>query len=244
MEKPLNETRGHPAHLHPVSTDLPSDPRDRKKFYFGMNAFRRFLTWLLRQLFRLIMVQRVEGLENFPLDGPVIVAANHVTNFDVFPMQFSLPRPIFYMGKAELFNNPVTDLFFRTLGAFPVKRGERDAWAIEHARKVLVHGQTLGMFPEGTRSKGRGLGVAKTGTARMAIDERVPIVPMAITGTDRFFRGFPRRARVVVRILPPLFPGPDETPLALTDRLMFTLGQALPDRMRGVYAETPRGFGG
>lgn len=239
----MNEIRDHSATLQALAAEPLSDPRDRKRFYFGMNAFRRFLTWLLRQFFKLIMVQRVEGLENFPVEGPLIVAANHVTNFDVFPMQFSLPRPIFYMGKAELFKNPVTDLFFRTLGAFPVKRGEKDAWAIEHARKVLINGQTLGMFPEGTRSKGQGLGVAKTGTARMAIEQRVPIVPMAIIGTDRFFRGFPRRARVVVRILPPLMPGPDETPLALTDRLMFTLAQALPDRMRGVYAEMPRGFG-
>jgi hypothetical protein len=67
---------------------------------------------------------------------------------------------------------------------------------------------------------------------------------MAITGSDKFFKRFPRRARVTVRLLPPIVPHPGETPLALTDRLMFALASALPIEMRGVYAETPKGFGG
>lgn len=185
----------------------------------------------------------VEGLENLPLDGPVIIAANHVTNFDVFPMQFSLPRPIFFMGKAELFSNPVMDYALRNLGAFPVYRGEKDQWALEHARSVLDHGAVLGMFPEGTRSKSRGLGVAKTGTARLAIDNGCPIVPMLVVGSDQFFNSFPRRTSVTLNLLPPILPYPDETPLTLTDRLMFTMAAVLPVSMRGVYAEIPTGFG-
>lgn len=220
----------------------PPDERDRQRFYFAMTPTRQAVTVVATFLLRLIMRLTVSGLENFPLQGPVIVAANHVTSFDVFPMQLALPRPIFFMGKAELFRNPLVNWLFRNLGAFPVRRGERDAWAIEHARKVLEHGQTLGMFPEGTRSRGGGLAVAKTGTARLAIETGSPIVPMAIVGSDRFFKGFPRRAAVSVRLLEPLLPGPDETPLALTDRLMFTLAQALPAHMRGVYAERPKGF--
>jgi 1-acyl-sn-glycerol-3-phosphate acyltransferase len=201
------------------------------------------LVVILRQAFRLIMKMEVSNLEHFPLDGPVVIACNHVSNFDVFPMQFSLPRPIFFMGKAELFKFPLMDIALRNLGAFPVYRGEKDAWAMRHARRVLEHGQTLGMFPEGTRSKSRGLGVAKTGTARLAIDAGSPIVPMIITGTDGFFKHIPRRAQVTVRLLPPLLPAPGETPLALTDRLMFSMAAALPEEMRGVYAEIPRGFG-
>ena len=220
------------------------DPRDQKQFYFHATLLRRALVAVLRAAFFLFMDKRVSGLENFPLDGPVIVAANHVTNFDVFPMQLSLPRPIFYMGKAELFTNPVIDAAFRNLGAFPVTRDKKDPWAYNHALKVLAHGQTLGMFPEGTRSRGRGLGVAKTGVARMSIETDTMIVPMAIVGSDKFFRRFPHRARVTVSLLPPIRPNPGETPLALTDRLMFTLAAALPPEMRGVYAEMPKGFGG
>jgi 1-acyl-sn-glycerol-3-phosphate acyltransferase len=220
------------------------DPRDRKQFYFHATPLRRGIVAVLRAAFFLVMDRQVGGLENFPLDGPVIVAANHVTNFDVFPMQLSLPRPIFYMGKAELFKNPITDVVFRNLGAFPVSREKKDPWAYNHALKVIAHGQTLGMFPEGTRSRGRGLGVAKTGAARMSIETDTPIVPMAITGSDGFFKGFPRRTRVTVSLLPPILPHPGETPLSLTDRLMFTLAAALPPEMRGVYSEMPKGFGG
>jgi len=218
------------------------DARDRKRFVFRATLFRKILVGTLRLLFRFVMKMEVQGLEHFPLSGPVLIACNHVTNFDVFPMQFSLPRPIFYMAKAELFKFWIMDVALRDLGAFPVYRGEKDQWAMNHARKVLENGQTLGMFPEGTRNKGRGLGVAKTGTARMAIDFNCPIVPMVLTGTDRFFKGFPHRASVTVKLLPPLLPNSEETPLSLTDRLMFSMAAALPDDLRGVYAEIPKGF--
>jgi 1-acyl-sn-glycerol-3-phosphate acyltransferase len=221
---------------------LVSDPRDKKKFYFADTPQRRVLIALVRSLFQLVMEMRVEGLENFPREGPVILAGNHVTNFDVFPMQFALPRPIFFMGKAELFKNPLMDLVIRNLSGFPVNRGETDLWAMRHAAKVLAHGQMLGMFPEGTRSKGRGLKVAKTGSARLAIEANCPILPMAIIGSDKFFKRFPHRTRVQITLLSPLLPTPSESPLALTDRLMFTLAQGLPEEMRGVYAEVPEGF--
>jgi hypothetical protein len=66
---------------------------------------------------------------------------------------------------------------------------------------------------------------------------------MVITGTDGFFKRFPHRANVTVKLLPPLQPLSGETPLSLTDRLMFTMAAALPEDMRGVYAEVPKGFG-
>ncbi|HQX16151.1 MAG TPA: lysophospholipid acyltransferase family protein [Anaerolineales bacterium] len=222
---------------------IDSDSRARRKYYLEETPQRRALMSLLRAVFYGIMKMEILGSENLPREGAGIVAANHVTNFDVFPMQFSLPRPIFFMGKAELFKNPIMDLALRNLGAFPVTRGDKDMWAMRHASKVLKQGQWLGMFPEGTRSKGKGLTVAKTGTARMAIEAGCPILPMAIIGTDKFFKQFPRRAHVNVSILPPLTPMENESPLALTDRLMFTLAQALPISMRGVYASLPEGFG-
>jgi 1-acyl-sn-glycerol-3-phosphate acyltransferase len=218
------------------------DPRDKKKFYFTDTLQRRVMIAMVRFLFKFAMKMEAIGLENFPRQGPVILAANHVTNFDVFPMQFAVPRPIFFMGKAELFKNPLMDAVLRNLSGFPVNRGEKDLWAMRHAAKVLNHGQTLGMFPEGTRSKGKGLAVAKTGAARLALDADCPIVPMTVVGSDQFFKRFPQRARVQIRLLPPLMPKPGETPLALADRLMFTLAQALPEDMRGVYAELPKGF--
>jgi len=219
-----------------------ADPRDKKKFYFADTSQRRALILLARALFLPIMKYEVTGLEHIPQEGAVILAANHVTNFDVFPMQFSVPRIIFFMGKAELFKNPIMDLLIRNLSGFPVQRGEKDQWAMDHALKILRHGQTLGMFPEGTRSRGGGLKVAKTGTAKLSIEAGCPIVPMTIVGSDKFFKQFPHRARVHIQILRPIMPEAGESPLALTDRLMFALAKALPKEMRGVYTETPMGF--
>ncbi|GAB4496568.1 MAG: hypothetical protein OHK003_02080 [Anaerolineales bacterium] len=218
------------------------DPRDKLHFAFRSTPFRKFIVFILGNLFKLIMALKVEGVENLPADGAVVLAANHVTNFDVIPMQLSIPRPIFFMGKSSLFKIPVFEAALRDLGAFPVYRGEKDEWALRHAACVLENGQVLGMFPEGTRSKGRGLSVAKTGSARLALNANCPIVPMAVIGTDSFFKRFPNRALVTIKLLPPILPKPGETPLALMDRVMFALAKELPTEMRGVYAQAPKGF--
>lgn len=219
------------------------DPRDKLHFAFRATPFRKIIIFVLGNLFKLVMDLKVEGAENLPADGAVVLAANHVTNFDVFPMQLSIPRPIFFMAKSGLFKFPIFEAALRDLGAFPVYRGEKDEWALRHAARVLENKQTLGMFPEGTRSKGKGLGIAKTGSARLALDANCPIVPMVVIGTDKFFKRFPRRARVTIKLLPPILPKPGETPLSLMDRVMFSLAKELPVEMRGVYAEVPKGFG-
>ena len=218
------------------------DPRDRRKYYFHEPLFRRVATPLARALFQLVATLHVSGVENLPDEGAVVLAANHMTNFDVFPMQFALPRPIFFMAKAELHRNPGLDVILRQLGSFPVERGARDEWALRQAQKVLEHGQVLGIFPEGKRNKGLGLHPAKTGAARLALTVACPILPLAVDGTQRLFRRFPRRTRVRITVGSPLHALPGETALALTDRLMFALAEMLPPRQRGVYARRPDGF--
>ena len=224
--------------------NLSTDPREKQNYALKTTPFRKALVATLTRVFKLFMDLHIEGLENFPKSGAVIVAANHVTNFDVFPMQISLSRPIFYMAKDSLFKNPIVALGLRNVGAFPVSRelGSKDAWAMDHARKVLENGLTLGMFPEGTRSRGKGLGVAKTGVARFAIEKQVPVIPMAIIGSDTFFREFPKRNPVKVILSKPLLAHPGENALSFTDRIMFELAANLPEEMRGVYAEKPEGF--
>ena len=219
------------------------DPRNKLHFSFRTTPFRSFVVFVLGSFFKLIMKLDVQGAENLPADGAVVLAANHVTNFDVIPMQLSLPRPIFFMAKSGLFKFPIFEAALRDLGAFPVFRGEKDEWALRHAARVLENGQVLGMFPEGKRSQGKGLHVAKTGSARLALDANCPIVPMAVVGTDSFFKRFPHRTRVTIKLLPPILPKPGESAIALMDRVMFSLANGLPEDMRGVYAEVPKGFG-
>ncbi len=218
------------------------DPRDQRKYYFDYTPLRRIITATARLLFGMIGEMEVSGVEHLPSVGPVVLAANHQTIFDVFPMQFALPRPIFFIAKAELHRNPLMDGVLRQLGSFPVERGARDEWALRHAQKVLEHGQVLGIFPEGTRGEGHGLRPAKTGAARLAIAVGCPIVPMAVVGTQRMFHRFPRRTHVSISLGEPVIPQHAEMALALTDRLMFTLAEMLPPDQRGVYAQRPIGF--
>jgi 1-acyl-sn-glycerol-3-phosphate acyltransferase len=191
-------------------------------------------------VFAPLMELRVTGREHLPRTGAAIIACNHLVNFDVFPLQLALPRMIFFMGKAELFQIRPVHWLFRQLGGFPVYRGERDFWALDHARKVLSTGQMVAIFPEGTRSRGVGLALAKPGAAKLAIEMNCPVVVVAVAGIQRLFKNFPHPTVVHVGISPPLYPAPDDSPLSLTDKIMFTLAANLPVELRGVYAERPK----
>jgi 1-acyl-sn-glycerol-3-phosphate acyltransferase len=151
------------------------------------------LSWpVLRFAYRL----RPIGLENLPADGGFVLAANHTSNFDPWPLGIPLwpGRQLYFMAKVELFN-PVLAPLLRSAGSFPVRRGERDVEAIETAVRLCREGKVVAMFPEGTRAA-KGL-VKKfehrprTGSARIALAADVPLVPAAIRGTDRLSR-FPR----------------------------------------------------
>jgi 1-acyl-sn-glycerol-3-phosphate acyltransferase len=220
----------------------PRDPRSARKYYFEDTTLRVAVVALARLIFKGISVIHTSGVENLPARGGVVLAANHVTNIDVFPMQLALPRSIFFMAKAELHRNPLMDAVLRRLGTFPIERGAHDEWALQQAEKVLEHGQMLGIFPEGKRNQGMGLRPAKTGAARLAIAAGCPIVPLAVVGTNRMFKRFPRRTRVRIQVGAPIYALHGETAAALTDRLMFTLAEMLPSNQRGAYAHRPQGF--
>ena len=219
-----------------------ADPRDQKKFVFHATRFRKIFLWGIRCIIWFLMKREYQGADNIPAAGPVVLASNHMTNFDVFPMQLGIPRPLFFMAKSELHEPFLMDIMLRNLGAFPVYRGQGDEWALRHAEKVLEHGQVLAIFPEGARNKGRGLRSAKTGAARFALQANCPIIPVAVEGTHQVLKTFPRRAKVKVTIGEPIYPKPGESALALTDRIMFTIAALLPRELRGVYAERAAGF--
>ncbi len=159
---------------------------------------RILLTPLLRLWFRV----RISGAEQIPSEGAAIIAPNHKSFMDAFFIGLATPRRVRYMAKAELFKGPLAWLFAR-LGAFPVRRGEADADAVETARVLLGQGELVVVFSEGTRvDEPDALGSPHHGAGRLALETGAPIVPAAITGTHRLWAGpipKPRRVQVAFR---------------------------------------------
>lgn len=152
---------------------------------------------VLMPLLRLVFTMRVSGVENVPATGPVVIAPNHKSFWDAFFISAVLPRRrIYFMGKSELFEGRAGRLLI-ALGGFPVRRGASDAEAIETALAILRRGDALALFPEGTRVPDpEALGKPRRGAARLAIEGRAPIVPTALTGTEKRRAHLPRRVQV------------------------------------------------
>lgn len=149
--------------------------------------FYKIFKMLCRLWFGMILRTRVIGLENIPKDGAFILAANHVSNWDPPFLGTFMTREVCYMGKEELFKNPVMAWACRNLHVFPVKRGAADKTAIKTAVKILKDGKCLGIFPEGTRSKTGKLGKAEAGVSLIAAMTKAPIIPAAIVNTEKIF---------------------------------------------------------
>jgi 1-acyl-sn-glycerol-3-phosphate acyltransferase len=188
----------------------------------------------MRWAFRL----RASGIENVPESGGFVLASNHVSNFDPWPLGMPLyPRQLHFMAKSELYGNRVLAGALDRIGAFPVRRGERDAEAFKTAVRLAREGGVVAMFPEGTRrAKGlRKKHVAQphAGAARIALAAGVPLVPAAVSGTDRLTRFGPLR----VHYGPPIELAGDDVPRREaarvgTERLMAEIG-----RLEGELAE-------
>lgn len=149
---------------------------------------------MLYGLFRL----HARGRENIPSDGGFVLACNHVSSFDPWPLGLPIwPRRFLrFMAKSELYWFPLTPIL-NGAGAFPVRRGQADAEAIETAVQLAREGNVVAMFPEGTRRR-KGLvkrfeARPRTGAARIALEACVPLVPAAVSGTDRLLRLGPLR---------------------------------------------------
>ncbi len=130
---------------------------------------------------------KVEGKENFPSEGAVIVAGNHLGFWDPVVVAAFIDRPIHFMAKEELFEHALLAKFLCKLNAFPVKRGSPDRTALKTALNILAENKVLGMFPEGTRSKTGELSKPQHGIAMLVLKSRAPIVPVMFIGTQKIF---------------------------------------------------------
>ncbi|MEU8589275.1 lysophospholipid acyltransferase family protein [Streptomyces sp. NPDC048664] len=211
---------------------------------------------LAAPLARLLYRPVIEGRENVPPDGPVILAANHLSFIDSVVIPLVAPRPVAFLAKDEYFRRRglkgrLLRAAFTALGAVPVERGGHRAarQALETARQVLAQGKAFGIYPEGSRSRDGRLHRGRTGVAWLAFASGAPVVPVALLGTDRVQpvgARLPRPRRVTVRFGRPLRFAPDD-PAArgararreATDEIMKAIQELSGQELSGAYNDPP-----
>jgi 1-acyl-sn-glycerol-3-phosphate acyltransferase len=194
--------------------------------------------WLMRALFivlfRLLGGWEVEGRENVPPSGAVLLTPNHLSFLDPPLVGCALRRPGWFMAKAELFEIPGLRWLIRGMHAYPVKRGVPDRASVKRTLQYLKDGEIVCVFPEGTRSVTGELGPVEMGIGMLAVKSGAPVVPVGLRGTDQMLpRNAKRlhRAKIRVRFGPLLHlpPPPEGTP----DREAY---QAAADQVRAAMA--------
>jgi 1-acyl-sn-glycerol-3-phosphate acyltransferase len=220
--------------------------------------FPRFSGAVLRLAAACTARVKVEGLENIPESGPVLVICNHCSNADgMLLMAFVVPamgRPMGWLGKEEALHWPLLGWGMRQNGIFGVRRGAGDLEAFKLAKSVLDEGRVLAIFPEGTRSPTGALQDAKEGATVLAVRSGATILPIAVVGTHRYWpkgKLLPRTGRrMTVRVgetfTLSMSKGGDrhESLRLATAELMRHVAELLPPEQRGVYAETVEAGGG
>lgn len=207
---------------------------------------RAFLTPFLMLLFR----PKVNGLRNVPVNGPVIMASNHLSFSDSIFMPLVVPRKVTFLAKSEYFTSPgpkglLKKLTFIALGQVPVDRsgGRRSEAALITGLELLSEGKCLGIYPEGTRSPDGRLYKGRTGIVRLALESGAPIIPVAMFDTEKIQptgKVIPKIMRVKMVFGEPIFYTGDPSDLKLlrdlTDDLMRKIQEISGQEYVDIYA--------
>ncbi len=153
----------------------------------GSSVYYAIIKAIAKFLLKLFGRMKVDGGE-LP-EGGVILAGNHISDLDPPAMACAAKRPVYFLAKKELFRNKVLSWFLHSFKAYPIKRGKGDLAAIRQALTILKEEKVLGIFPEGTRVKDGEMIDPKNGAAFLAMQAKVPIVPVAISGTEAGIKG-------------------------------------------------------
>ncbi len=216
--------------------------------------FYWLLKWVLvGPLLKLVFRPHTEGAEHVPDEGAAILASNHLSYADWLFMPLTLPRRVTFVAKAEYFTTPgikgwFQKKFFSGAGQVPIDRSGASAaeGALKSAMKILGQGDLFGIYPEGTRSHDGRLYRGKTGVARLALETKVPVIPVAVVGTDVVAppgKKFGSFTRPVVRFGPPLdfsrYEGMENDRFILrsiTDEIMYEIMRLSGQEYVDLYA--------
>jgi 1-acyl-sn-glycerol-3-phosphate acyltransferase len=183
--------------------------RDREPFV-SLALYHLFKWSVVSPMLHTYFRGQVHGAKQVPRKGPLIVVANHASDFDPPIVSSCVGRPVSYMAKEELFQVPILRQAIRLYGAYPVKRGSADRSAIRAAMAQLEQGWAVGVFLQGTRTADARIPEPKLGAALIAAKAQVPLLPVSLWGTEAIIhkgRKLPRSVPVTVRIgeliLPP-----------------------------------------
>ena len=216
--------------------------------------FYWLLKWVLvGPLLRLIFRPQTEGAEHVPEEGAAILASNHLSYADWLFMPLTLSRRVTFVAKAEYFTSPgikgwFQKKFFTGAGQVPIDRSGANAaeGAMKSAMKILGEGDLFGIYPEGTRSHDGKLYRGKTGVARLALETKVPVIPVAVVGTDVVAppgKKFGTWTRPVVRFGKPLdfsrYEGLEDDRFILrsiTDEIMYEIMRLSGQEYVDLYA--------
>jgi 1-acyl-sn-glycerol-3-phosphate acyltransferase len=181
--------------------------------FASLALYHAFKWSVVSPFFYTYLQGRVHGTENIPRDGAFVVISNHGSNFDPPLLSCVLERPIAYMAKEELFENPIFKRAIELYGAYPVKRGTADRRSIRAAMSYLEQNWGVGLFLSGTRSADGKIYDPKSGAVTIAAKAQVPILPVCLWGThaiERSDKKFPQSTPVTARI-GELIPAPTST---------------------------------
>ena len=211
-----------------------------------MTISQRIVLAIFRPLLNTLFSWKVEGRDNIPLTGPLILVANHVHVLDPFFLIFGFPRWINFVAKEELFRSPFFRPWLRWAGSVSIQREGKvreKQKILNSARDALGKGLILGMFPEGGRSHDGKLRNSKLGSAVIASKTNAPLLPVGIVGTDKIknISWLWKRPRIVVNIgkpfkLPPTSGRMSKSRMQLlTTQLMGEIAALLPPEYQGAY---------
>lgn len=219
--------------------------RSRQNFVYHLVRFCALP--FFRILFFVLTRYQVSGQDNVPRNGPLLIVANHLSSADQYLLYFNIKRKMMFMAKEEIFHSLPIRILARSFGAFPVYRRGINRKTLSEAYQALDNGFALVMFPEGARSKTAQLRKAMPGSALIALDKNVTILPVGIIGTEVREKGilwsFFHRPRIKVNIgrpfkLPTVRQKPTKKKLEeLADLIMEHIAELLPPKYRGYYAK-------